>query len=214
MFIGHFAVGFAAKRAAPRASLGVLLAAPMLADLLWPIFLTAGWERVRIEPGNTAFTPLAFDSYPYSHSLLMLAVWGAAAAAAYWMRTRDRIAAAVIAAGVLSHWVLDAATHRPDMPLWPGVGPLIGLGLWNSVPGTVAVELLLFLPAVWLYLRTTREANIAGRWSFRIFLGVVALIYAGAAQGAPPPSLTALKVTALCAWLFPVWAYWLDRPAL
>ncbi len=90
MFIGHFAVGFAAKRLAPQASLGVLLAAPMLADLLWPIFLAVGWEQVRIEPGNTAFTPLAFDSYPYSHSLLMLALWGAAAGLAYWMRVRDR----------------------------------------------------------------------------------------------------------------------------
>src|SRR5207302_10549546 len=76
MFLGHFAVGFALKRAAPRTSLGVLIAAPQLLDLLWPVFLLLGWERVRIDPGNTAMTPLAFDSYPISHSLLMSVVWG------------------------------------------------------------------------------------------------------------------------------------------
>src|SRR5574341_1272224 len=57
VFIGHYGVGFAAKRAAPQVSLGWLMTAPLLLDLLWPIFLLAGWEQVRIEPGNTAFTP-------------------------------------------------------------------------------------------------------------------------------------------------------------
>ena len=77
MFIGHFAVGFAMKRAAPRTSLGVMTAAAQLLDLLWPWLLLAGWERVRIDPGNTAFTPLAFDSYPISHSLVMAIGYGA-----------------------------------------------------------------------------------------------------------------------------------------
>src|SRR5689334_17061714 len=75
MFIGHIAVGFASKRVAPRASLGWLMAAPMALDLLWPFFLLAGWEQVRIDPGNTKFTPLDFVSYPFSHSLAMSAVW-------------------------------------------------------------------------------------------------------------------------------------------
>jgi hypothetical protein len=77
MFIGHAAVGFASKAVAPRASLGVLLAAPFLLDLLWPVFLLTGLESARIEPGNTVFTPIAFDSYPWSHSLLMAILWGA-----------------------------------------------------------------------------------------------------------------------------------------
>ena len=75
MYIGHFAVAFAAKRVAPKASLGVLLAAAMFIDLIWPVFLLLGWERVRIDPGNTAFTPLDFVSYPYSHSLAMTLLW-------------------------------------------------------------------------------------------------------------------------------------------
>jgi len=55
MFIGHAAVGLASKAAAPRASLGWLLAAPFLLDLLWPVFLLLGVERVTIERGPNAF---------------------------------------------------------------------------------------------------------------------------------------------------------------
>jgi len=97
MFIGHFAVGLASKRVAPHASLGVLMAAPNLLDLLWPIFLLLGWEQVRIDPGNTAFTPLDFVSYPISHSLLTACVWGVLFALVYWTLTRYLRGAVVIA---------------------------------------------------------------------------------------------------------------------
>jgi hypothetical protein len=76
MFIGHFAVGFAAKRVAPRLSLAALFAAVALADVIWPVLVGLGIEQVRIDPGNTAFTPLDFISYPYSHSLVFLCLWG------------------------------------------------------------------------------------------------------------------------------------------
>src|SRR5690349_25092661 len=88
MFIGHIAVGFASKRVAPKASLAVLMAAPLALDLLWPIFLLAGWEKVRIDPGNTAFTPLDFVSYPYSHSLSMAALWALVFGLGYWLSVR------------------------------------------------------------------------------------------------------------------------------
>ena len=100
MFIGHIAVGLAAKRVAPKTSLGLLVAAPLAVDLLWPIFVLAGVERVRIDPGNTAFTPLAFTYYPWSHSLLMSLVWSVVAGAAYWLWRRYRAGALVLGAGV------------------------------------------------------------------------------------------------------------------
>ena len=90
MFLGHFAAAMAAKRVAPSVSLGWLFAACQLPDLIWPVLLLAGVERARIEPGNTAFTPLAFDHYPWSHSLLMVAVWGGALALLYSLRVRRR----------------------------------------------------------------------------------------------------------------------------
>ena len=77
MFVGHFAAALGAKRAAPGASLGTLFLAAQLADIIWPNLVLAGIEIVEIDPGNTAFTPLAFVSYPYSHSLVALTVWGA-----------------------------------------------------------------------------------------------------------------------------------------
>ncbi len=39
MFIGHFGVALAAKKVAPRASLGILILAAQFLDFLWPLFL-------------------------------------------------------------------------------------------------------------------------------------------------------------------------------
>jgi membrane-bound metal-dependent hydrolase YbcI (DUF457 family) len=210
MFIGHFAVGLASKKIAPRASLLPLLAAPLLLDLLWPLFLLAGWERVRIVPGDTAFTPLEFVSYPISHSLLAACGWALLFALAYLAASRYPRGAWVVAAGVLSHWFLDALTHRPDMPLYPG-GPRVGLGLWNSVPLTLMVESLMFAGGVWAYLSATRAEDRAGKYGFWLFILTVLLIYVGAARGTPPPGVRAVALVACGAWLFPFWAGWADR---
>jgi membrane-bound metal-dependent hydrolase YbcI (DUF457 family) len=128
MFIGHFAVGFAAKKFAPRTSMAFLLAAPLFLDMLWPIFVLAGWEQVRIDPGNTRYTPLDFVHSPWSHSLLMSIVWATLFALLYHRIAADRTGTIAIWIGVVSHWVLDWITHRPDMPLYPG-GRRLGLGL-------------------------------------------------------------------------------------
>ena len=131
MFIGHFALGLAAKPQAPRVSLAMLFAAAQLADLTWPILLAIGVEQVRIDPGNTAVTPLDFVSYPYSHSLLALVVWGLLLAWGYRLLAGNgRRAFLIIFSLVVSHWVLDYLTHRPDMPLYPGSAKF-GLGLWH-----------------------------------------------------------------------------------
>lgn len=210
MFIGHFAVGFASKRVAPAASLGVLMAAPMALDLLWPGFLLAGWERVRIDPGNTAFTPLDFVSYPYSHSLAMAAVWAALFGVVYWAITHYAAAAVTVMVGVISHWVLDAVTHRPDLPLFPGGTARVGLGLWNSVPATLAVESLMFVAAVWLYASITQPRDRVGRYSFWAFVAFAAVSYLSNAFGPPPPSAEFLARFSLGVWLFPLWAWWFD----
>ncbi|HLN00038.1 MAG TPA: hypothetical protein VK335_12190 [Bryobacteraceae bacterium] len=210
MFIGHFAVGLASKRVAPRASLGVLMAAPNLLDLLWPIFLLLGWEQVRIDPGNTAFTPLDFVSYPISHSLLTACGWGVLFALLYWALTRYIRGAVVIAFSVVSHWVLDFVTHRPDMPLYPG-GPRVGLGLWNSIPATIAIEVAMYVAGAWLYLSMTRARDRVGSYSLWGFLAFGLLTYVANILGPPPPSAHAIAVFALALWLVPLWAWWIDR---
>jgi membrane-bound metal-dependent hydrolase YbcI (DUF457 family) len=211
MFIGHFAVGFALKRVAPRTSLGILMAAPQTLDLLWPIFLLIGLEHVRIDPGNTAVTPLAFDSYPYSHSLVMAMAWGAVFAAAYFFRTKLLGAAAWIAIAVVSHWILDWITHRPDMPIAPWSSTKVGLGLWNSVAGTIIVEAAMFAAGVWIYVRATRARDRMGRINLWVYVVALAAMYIGNIVGPPPPDVRSLAIVALGVWLLPLWAAWIDR---
>jgi membrane-bound metal-dependent hydrolase YbcI (DUF457 family) len=210
MFIGHFALGFAAKRAAPRLSLAALFAAAQLADLIWPFLLAAGVEQVRIVPGITAFTPLDFVSYPYSHSLLALALWGLLFGGICAVIVRDRRVMVVVAALVVSHWVLDWVTHRPDLPLYPGSAK-VGLGLWNSVPATIAVEMVMLVVGVWMYAHATRARDVIGRRAFAAFVGFLLAAYV-ANLGPPPPSITALVIAAIAgAAVIIVWAWWFDR---
>jgi membrane-bound metal-dependent hydrolase YbcI (DUF457 family) len=188
----------------------VLFAAAQLADLIWPLLVAVGIEQVRIDPGNTAFTPFDFVTYPYSHSLLFLAIWGVLFGLVCAGVVRDRRVAGWIAALVVSHWVLDWITHRPDMPLYPG-SERFGLGLWNSVPATMVVELTMFAAGVWAYVRATRARDAVGRRSFAAFVGFLLAAYA-AGLGPPPPSLTALVVTAVVgAAVLLAWAFWFDR---
>lgn len=211
MFIGHYALGLAAKRAEPRLSLGVLLAAPQVLDLLWPIFVLAGVERVEVEPGNTAFTPLDFIYYPYSHSLVAALGWSLLALLLVRVLLHQPWRAAAIAGAlVASHWLLDVASHRADMPVWPG-GPRIGLGLWNSVPATLAVEIAMFAAGTLLYLRSTRATDRGGRWGLAALLGFLFLVYVGNALGPPPPSGKIVAASALALWLIPFAGAWIER---
>ena len=212
MFIGHFAVGFAAKRVAKRASLGTYVAAALFLDILWPVFLLLGIEQVRISPGDTAFTPFDFVSYPWSHSLLMALIWSLVFGGGYYLMRRDRSTAKVLAAVVFSHWILDWVTHRADLPLAPGIGFKTGLGLWNSVPATIAVEVTLFLGLAWWYERATEPLDRVGKWAWYAMIGVLLCIY-GASLG-PPPQPGQERMVAFVTiglWLFVPWAAWVDR---
>ena len=211
MFIGHFGVGFAAKRLAPRASLGTLLLAAQFIDLLWPTFLLLGWEHVRIEPGVTAANPLAFEHYPISHSLLAVVGWAVLLGAATWLLRRDLRAAMVIGALVLSHWLLDALVHIPDLPLVPGGAARIGLGLWNYPLIELAVELAILGIGVLIYVRATVARTRATTWTLVSLVAVLLLIQAGNAAGDPPPNVTAIAWVGQAQWLLVAWGYWIDR---
>lgn len=211
MFLGHFAVAFAAKRAEPRVSLGTYVAAAQLPDLLWPFLLLAGVERVAVAPGDTAFTPLRFEHYPVSHSLLALGGWATALAGLHLAFKRRVKAAAVLWILVLSHWFLDFVTHRPDMPVLPWSPRVVGLGLWNSVGATVAVEWVVFLTGVALYVTSSRARDAVARYGLLAFIGVLALIYAANLAAPPPPSARAVAIVGAFGGLFAVWAAWVDR---
>lgn len=212
MFIGHAALGFAAKPAAPRASLAWLLVAPWLLDILWPIFLMLGIERVSIVPGATAFTPLDFSWYPWSHSLAMSIVWGIVAAMIYRGTTGDRRGTVVVGLLVPSHWLLDLIVHRPDLPLAPGLATRVGLGLWNRPGATLVVEGTLFVLGLGVYLGATRARDLRGTvglWALVIF---IVGIYVTSVLGPPPPSASAIApVTLVFGIVIAPWALWVDR---
>ena len=211
MFIGHFGLAFGAKKAAPAVSLGSLFLACQFADLLWPTLLLLGTERVEVEPGVTAMTPLNFVSYPYSHSLLALCVWGLTAGIVYALVRRARgLAALTLVALVVSHWVLDVVTHRPDMPLTLNGPARLGLGLWFSIPATLAVEFVLFGAGLAVYVRATSARDRIGSIGLLTLVAFLLIIYLAAAFGPPPPSATAVAWSAQALWLVVVWGYRVD----
>jgi membrane-bound metal-dependent hydrolase YbcI (DUF457 family) len=210
MFVGHLAVALGAKRVSPRTPLAALIGAAFGLDLMWPILLLAGIEHVRVDPGHTAFTPLAFDHYPWSHSLSMAVVWAVAVGRLSVVLLKRSAAGLVIGLAVVSHWLLDYVTHIADLPLWPG-GPEVGLGLWNSIPGTLVVEGIFFSAAVFAYVRSTRPRQKAGTWSLWALIMLTVMIWVSGPWAPPPPNERAIAWVGLAMWLFPLWGTWIER---
>ena len=210
MFLGHFGLGFAGKRLAPAVSLGTLFLATQWADLLFWITALAGIEHFRIAPGATRVTPMDFYDYPWSHSLVGLAAWGLVIGGLYLAFRKSRAGAWLLAAGVLSHWVLDALVHRPDMPLG-AAGPYVGLSLWNSFPLTILLEAILFGGGIFLYVRSTSAKDRTGVWSFWGLVAFLVLTWVASIAGPPPPSERAVEYAGLAMWLFVPWGWWIDR---
>jgi membrane-bound metal-dependent hydrolase YbcI (DUF457 family) len=189
----------------------MLFVAAQLADLIWPALVALGIEQVAIEPGNTRVTPLNFISYPYSHSLLLLVVWSVLLALVYERASRTKGPFFVLAGLVVSHWLLDFITHRPDLPLYPG-SARFGLGLWNSLPATLLVEIALYVAGVWMYLRATRANDAIGRWGCRGLVAFLFVAYVGNLSGPPPPSVAAIYTLGLVgAAILLAWSWWVDR---
>lgn len=209
MFIGHFGLGFAAKSAAPKVSLGTLFLGAQFVDLLWPTLLLLGIERVDINP-QASVLPLTFSYYPVSHSLVMGMVWSGVLGLGHFAVRRNWRGACVLGLAVVSHWVLDWIVHAPDLPLYPG-GPRVGLGLWLIPLGGQLAELLVFVVGVMLYLRATRANDRVGRWALALLIAFLFLIQVSNALGPPPPSVSAVAWVGQAQWLLVLWGYWVDR---
>ena len=219
MFLGHYGVALALKRAEPKVSLGTLFVAVQLADLLWGCFLLLGWEQARIIPGYTPVTPLEFTDYPISHSLVGAIIWGGVAAALYYSwptrdTTRHWQAAALVGVAVFSHYPLDVLVHLPDLPLAGNESPKLGLGLWNYPAVTMILELLFLLGGVAVYvaLRSRRHPVRMGRLA--VLLVLLLGTYLASQYGPVPPSLTTVAVADIVFILgAAALAAWADRRA-
>jgi hypothetical protein len=211
MFIGHYAVALAAKRVDPKIPLWTMFISVQLLDLIWPILLLMGVEHVRIDPGNTAVTPLDFYDYPITHSLVTVVGFSVAATLVFYISRRKLTSSLVVGGGVLSHWILDAVVHRPDLPIVPGGQLNVGLGLWNSIPGTIVVELGLMAVGTALYLASTDARTRTGLLAFWSLIVFLVGVWIANLFGPPPPDVTTLAFSALALWLLIPWAYWIDR---
>ena len=217
MFLGHFGVALALKRAEPKVSLGTLFVAAQLVDLLWGVFLLTGWERVRIDPGFTPVTPLQFIEYPITHSLVGAVAWALVGAAAYYSwPTRDTSrhwqASAIVGAAVFSHFWLDVLVHVPDLTIAGEGTPALGLGLWRSVSATVAAELLVFGAGIAVYVvwRSRRHRVRPGRLTGLVV--VLVALYLASLFGPPPPDATTIAVADIVGLLLlAAFAAWVDR---
>lgn len=213
MFVGHYAVGFVAKRAAQHTSMGTLVLAAALPDLLVWALVIAGVEHIAIKPGITTTHPLDLYDYPISHSLLMDIVWGALFAGIYYLIVKYSRGALLIFAAVLSHWFLDFVSHRPDMPLAPGVHTYYGLGLFNSRPGMILVEGLIWLVGIVIYVRTTHARRQLGIYVFWIGAALLTWIWLRSLRGIAPPGASIVQI-GIASLIFTVlvlaWAYCVD----
>ena len=211
MFIGHFAVGLGAKKAAPQVKLGTLFFAAQFLDLLWPLLIIAGIEHVRINPHVIPFLRLDLYDYPISHSLLTSLMWSGLIGGAYFLINKSKRNAFIVGCVVFSHWLLDFISHTPDLPLAPGLSTFVGLGLWNSTLATIILESALFLLGIFLYLRTTKakdKIGVIALWTLIIFL---VISYIANIISPPPPNADLVGWMALLMWLFIPWGYWIDR---
>ena len=152
MFIGHWAPALAASTHPRAPGLGTLFVAGQLVD--WGFFglLLAGEEHMRVVSGITTMNPMDLYHMPYTHSLVGGAVWAAGLAVMVWLWRRDRVAAGIAGAVVLSHWLLDLLVHRPDLTI-AGSPPKLGLGLWNHPWIEMPLELTLTFGALAWFLR-------------------------------------------------------------
>lgn len=193
MFLGHFAVGLAAKPIAPKVSLGVLLVATQVIDILYAVFLIAG-----VGPEGAPS--------PWDHGLVMSAVWSVAAFAIAFLFSRDLRSGIVIGLLVLSHWVGDFISWDHILPLAFGVSPLVGLGLYNSVVVMIAGDVGLFAGAIAIYLLKTKAKDRTGKWAFWLMVAyILAMMPACALPGKLVIIAALLMITLL------PFGIWIDR---
>jgi hypothetical protein len=218
MLTGHFAITLIGKRIEPKLSLGTLVLASMLCDLLWCAFMIAGVEQVRVKPGVTstagmrALDALEASEIAYSHSLLTTVLWSTILAFAFFTRRRNSRAAWIVFGAVLSHWFLDFISHPPDMPFLPGEMRRVGLGLWKSVPATLIIEGALWVTALVVYVRLPHRHTQAGSYVFWIGAVLLTAAWVGNIAGSAPTNVSTIGYTSGTFFLLTVvWAYWVNR---
>lgn len=193
MFLGHAGVALALQRVQPKVSLGTLLFAAWLSDILLGSTLLLGWEHVAIVPGATATSSLVLDRVPISHGMVGVLLWAVVLGAVYYSRpTRDTTghfrASVLVSVAALSHLLLDLVSSPDSIPVSGAESARLGLGLARSLPGTMLVELGLLAAGLWIFLTVNRSHKHQVRpVPMTILTGVLVLLFLGMLFG-PGPS--------------------------
>jgi len=213
MFIGHYGVSLALKRADPRLSLGGLFVAVQVLDLLFFSFVLIGIEKMRIVPGFTKYN--AYDLYdmPFSHSLVGSLVWSALAIGGVLLFRRAPLAVGLLVGlAVFSHFLLDVPMHIPDMPLLGEDSPKLGFGLWNHRGWALTAELVTLGAGLLIYLRASRPRTPGGRGVTLVVTGILIALCVATPFMPPPSGVTSGAIQGLVAYVaLAALAVWMDR---
>ncbi len=210
MFLAHYGVAFASKKFSPSTPIWVFVCAASFLDLLWPIFLLLGLEKVSIAPGITKVTPLDFYHYPISHSLLAVIGWSVVFGITYYIFSKDKMGSLLSALLVSSHWFLDLLVHRPDLPLDLTHSKTYGFGLWNFPIVTYLLEFGILFFGLNVYFKTydLNKKQKLVLLSLAVFLSIIYLMNI---FGPPPPSTKAIALAGNALWLLVLWSYFVER---
>ena len=217
MFIGHFGVGLALRRADKTLSLGLLFIAVQLSDVIYGVTLLTGVEKISIVAGTNPLTSAEYIFFPYSHSLVATLLLAGLVAliflvAPFKSSLPKGKTALVMAAAVLSHFILDAIVHNPEIDLLGNGVYKIGLGLWNYPFASYVVEALLLITGLWIYLRTTKSTTFGGKYGLPILSAILLIMNAVNTFGLYPTNTENFAMTMLAVYLGTiVVAFWLDR---
>lgn len=209
MFVGHYGAAFAAKKFAPKISLGVFFAATLFIDLFWSLFSIFGIEKYRVDASLPGIMPVSLYYMPYSHSLWAALGWAALFAVIVYAIVRDSRAAIVSFAVVFSHWIFDLIAHREDLAVF-GESVKLGFGIWNSRWLSLVVEFGIFFAGLLLYLSTTSPRDRTGTWSLGSLVALLAACQLAIAFS-PAQMETELDWMVLSQFLLAFWAVWIDR---
>lgn len=153
MFVGHYAaaVGLVALTPEP-AGLAVTLPVAIgvaWPDLVWPILVRLGVERVDVDPASPLQEAQRFTFFPYSHSLVLSSALAVPAGLIVALVTGSPLIGLLFWIAALSHWLLDLVVHIRDLPvLGFGTDRLVGWGLWRHPRVAFFVEYALLAAAV------------------------------------------------------------------
>ena len=218
MFAGHVGAAMAIGQSERRVNLGVLVFAAVFLDFVLWLLVLLGWETVTI-PADFDATHQPEFVFPYSHGLIASIGWSVLAGIAtyLWYPRLNHAklrAAAFVAAAVFSHWLLDALVHAPGLPVAGAASAKAGAGLWQTMPVALAVEAVIALAGLYLFLSGAHLSLARKVWLSMLSLLILISTVAGMTVAPPPPSVVAMAATSLVTIVVVcVLFFWIGRPS-